>query len=44
MKDLFAVIANLAILFLFAYVVFWMHNSGWWMLFPLAFHFKVEKK
>ncbi len=39
MKDLLLVFGNLAILVLFAYVVFGLGYSGWWMLFPIFFHF-----
>lgn len=25
------------------YIVFGLHQSGWWLLVPLFFHFKREK-
>lgn len=37
------VIANLAIIGLFAYVVFGLQRSPWWMLFPVFIHFRMTR-
>lgn len=42
MKDIALVIGNLAILALFAYIVFGLGHSPWWMLFPFVYAFTTR--
>ena len=41
--NLTLLIGNLAILGFFGYIVFFKGFSGWWMLFPVIYHFTNKR-
>lgn len=43
-ENMMLLIGNLLILGFFGYVVFFKGYSGWWMVFPLIFHFTRSKE
>lgn len=47
MKDIIEnitlLVGNLFIFGVCAYAVFWQGHSGWWLAFPLIFHFSKTK-
>lgn len=40
---IFTTISNLIWMGAWIYIIFWLHQSGWWILIPMLFHFSTDK-
>ena len=42
-KDIVTAIINLIWFSIWLYIIFGLHNSGWWILVPIIIHWRKEK-
>jgi hypothetical protein len=40
--SLIVAVVNIVWFAVWIYIIFWLHNSGWWLLVPLLFNWKLK--